>query len=56
LEQSLSLKSDRVEAIYYLAKAYDAVDDTDSAKEYYQKILDDYPDSFYVNDARAYLK
>lgn len=56
LEQSLRLKSNRVEAIYYLARSYNAIKDTDKAKEYYQKIIDDYPDSFYVNDAKAYLK
>lgn len=56
LERSLKLNKDRVEAVYYLAMSYQALKENDKAKTYYQIIVDDFPDSFYANDAKAYLK
>lgn len=55
LERCVKLNPEYVEAIYYLAGSYNALKETDKAKEYYQQIVDNYPDSFYANDARAYL-
>ncbi|MDD6572900.1 MAG: tetratricopeptide repeat protein [Thermoflexaceae bacterium] len=56
LERSLKLNEDRVEAVYYLAMSYQALKENDKAKTYYQMIVDEFPDSFYANDAKAYLK
>lgn len=56
LERSLKLNEDRVEAVYYLAMSYQALKENDKAKTYYQMIVDKFPDSFYANDAKAYLK
>lgn len=56
LERSIKLNPEYVEAIYYVAMSYDALKETDKAKEYFQKIVDEFPDSFYANDAQAYLK
>lgn len=55
LERSLKLNPERVEAVYYLAMSYDALKETEKAKQYYQIIVENFADSFYANDARAYL-
>ena len=39
------------QALYLLAQAYEANGDTDNAKKYYQKIVDEYSDSQYDSDA-----
>jgi tetratricopeptide (TPR) repeat protein len=44
-------------AVYLLAKVYQfGLNDTVKAKEYYQKLLAEFPDSIYVNEAREQLK
>lgn len=55
LERCVKLNPDYVEAIYYLAVSYDSLKESDKAKQYYQQIVDRFPDSFYANDANAYL-
>lgn len=55
LERSLKLNPDNVDAIYYLACSYDAMKESDKARSYYQQVVDNYPDSFYVKDATAKL-
>lgn len=56
LERSYLLNPDVVETVYYLAISYNELKNTDKAKEYYQIIVDNFSDSWYVNDARAYLE
>lgn len=56
LERTIKLNPESVEAVYYLAKSYDSLKETDKAKQYYQIIVDNFADSFYANEARAYLK
>lgn len=56
LERCIKLKADHVEAVYYLAMSYDGLKEVDKAKIYFQKIVDEFPDSFYANDAKEYLK
>lgn len=55
LERSIKLNSDYVEAYYHLALSYSALKEQDKAREYYQIVVDRFPDSFYVNDAKAFL-
>ena len=54
-ERCVRLKPDYVEAYYYLAGSYDKLKETEKAKGYYQIILEQFPDSFYANDAKAYV-
>lgn len=55
LERSLKLNPEYVESVYYLAMSYDALKEYDKARQYYQIIVDKFPDSFYANEAQAYL-
>lgn len=55
LERSIKLNPDYVEAYYHLALSYNALKEQDKAREYYQIIVDRFPESFYVNDAKAFL-
>lgn len=55
LERSIKLNPDYVEAYYHLALSYSSLKEQDKAREYYQIIVDRFPDSFYVNDAKAFL-
>ncbi|MCM1467811.1 MAG: tetratricopeptide repeat protein [Alistipes sp.] len=55
LERCVKLNPDYVEAYYHLALSYNALKEQDKAGEYYQIIIDRFPESFYVNDAKAYL-
>lgn len=42
-------------AIYYLAQAYNKNNDMDSARQYYQYVVDNYPDSERATTAKKYL-
>ena len=53
LERSLKLNPEYVESVYYLAMSYDALKEYDKARQYYQIIVDKFPDSFYANEAQA---
>lgn len=55
LERSLKLNPEYVEAVYYLAMSYNSLKEYDKAKQYFQIIVDQFPDSFYANEAQAYL-
>lgn len=55
LERSIKLNPDYVEAYYHLTLSYSSLKEQDKAREYYQIIVDRFPDSFYVNDAKAFL-
>lgn len=55
LERCVKLKDDYVEAIYYLAESYAALKENDKARTYFKRIVDEFPDSFYANDAKAFL-
>ncbi|MCR5216439.1 MAG: tetratricopeptide repeat protein [Lachnospiraceae bacterium] len=56
LERSYKLNGESVETIYYLAQSYAALKENTKAKTYYQLIVDQYPDSFYVTEASAFIK
>jgi len=55
MERCIKLNPDYEEAVYYLALSYNSLKEQDKAREYYQMIIDRFPESFYVNDAKAYL-
>lgn len=45
----------KVDAIYYAAKSYVALSDTDNAKKYYNMIIDGFKTSRYVAEATTYV-
>ncbi len=55
MERCIKLNPDYEEAVYYLALSYNSLKEQDKAREYYQMIIDRFPESFYVNEAKAYL-
>lgn len=56
LKKSLKLDPDNVKSIYFLGRTYHRIGDADKAREYYNKIIDDYPDSDRVYDATKRLQ
>ncbi|MBQ2276378.1 MAG: tetratricopeptide repeat protein [Lachnospiraceae bacterium] len=44
-----------VDALYFLARAYHRVNDLEKAKETYQKVIDQFPDSQRATKAKGYL-
>lgn len=55
LLQAYIYNPDNVSSIYYLGKAYQGLEQYDQAKEYYNKIVNDYPDSTFVQYAKLRL-
>ena len=55
LLKAISMDPDNVKAIYFLGRSYHRLGDVDKAREYYEKILNDYPDSDRVADATRRL-
>lgn len=55
LKTALSMDPDNTKAIYFLGRAYHRLGKSDKAKEYYNKIIEDYPDSDRVADATRRL-
>lgn len=51
LEKALVMDPDNVKSIYFLGRSYHRLGESDTAREYYEKILNDYPDSDRVADA-----
>lgn len=56
LEKSLSYNPNNTDAMYFLGRCYQQQSDTEKAKEYYNKIIDEYPDSERVGEARSRLR
>jgi tetratricopeptide (TPR) repeat protein len=44
-----------VDAVYFTARAYDQLDDKQKATVYYNKVINDYPDSSRVSNAKSFL-
>ena len=42
--------------MYFMGRCYQQKSDTDQAKEYYNKILDNYPDSARVSEAQQRMR
>lgn len=55
LEKVFKLDSSKAEAVFYCAKAYEQLSDNQKALEYYQYIIDNFSDLWYVNDAVAFV-
>jgi Tfp pilus assembly protein PilF len=56
LEQTIQIDSSMVEAVYYCAKSYEELEETEAATKWYQYIVDNFENLWYANDARSYLK
>lgn len=41
--------------VYYAAKSYEALNNTEDAKKYYQTIIDEFSSSSYIKEAQAYV-
>lgn len=55
LEKSLSFDENNTDAIYFLGRCYQQKSDVEKAKSYYNKIVDNYPDSKRVSEAKRRL-
>lgn len=53
--RAFALDTSKVETVYYMAKSYENLGDTENAKKYYEYIVNNFTDSWYVSDARTYL-
>ncbi len=49
------LDSTQVNAAYYCAKSYAALDQVDNAKKYFQYIVSNFPNSRYISEATTYV-
>ena len=56
LETSLEYNADNTDAMYFLGRCYQQMSQPDKAKEYYNQIIDDYPDSARVSEASSRLR
>jgi tetratricopeptide (TPR) repeat protein len=55
LEKALTLDPDNVKAIYFTGRVYHRQGDKEKAAEYYNKVINDYPDSGRVSEAKRRL-
>ena len=53
--RSFKCDKTKVDAIYYMAKCYVSLGDTENAKKYYNQIIDDFNTSRYVSEAQTYV-
>jgi len=56
IEKSLSFDENNTDAIYFLGRCYQQKSDVEKAKSYYNKIVDNYPDSKRVSEAKRRLR
>ena len=56
LKRSLAFDADNTDSMYFLGRCYQQKGDTDTAKEYYNQIVNDYPDSVRVSEAKSRLR
>lgn len=56
LEKALQYNEDNTDAMYFLGRCYQQKSDTEKAKEYYNKIINDYASSSRVGEARSRLR
>lgn len=55
LEKTIKIDSSKAEAVYYCAKSYENLNETEKAKVWYQYIIDNFKNLWYANDAQAFL-
>lgn len=56
LKKALTFDKKNTDAMYFLGRCYQQKSDTDTAKEYYNQIVNDYPDSARVTEAKSRLR
>lgn len=56
LEKSLQYDKANTDAIYFLGRCYQQQSEAEKAKEYYNQIIDDYPDSSRISEAKRRLR
>lgn len=56
LEKSLEYNEDNTDSMYFMGRCYQQKSDTEKAKEYYNRILDNYPDSARVTEAQQRMR
>ncbi len=56
LKQALKYNQDNTDAMYFLGRCYQQKSDAETAKEYYNQIVNDYPDSLRVAEAQSRLR
>ncbi len=56
LEQALTYDKANTDAIYFLGRCYQQQSEAEKAKEYYNQIIEDYPDSSRVNEAKRRMR
>ena len=56
LDKALTMNPDHVDAMYFTARSYHRLDDIDTAKIWYNKIIDGYPDSGRAGEAKGKLR
>ncbi len=56
LQKSLDFDKDNTDSLYFMGRCYQQKSDVDKAKEYYNKIVDDYPQSGRVGEANRRLR
>ncbi len=56
LRKSLKYDADNTDAMYFMGRCYQKKEDIETAKEYYNQIVNDYPDSPRVSEAQSRLR
>ena len=56
LNKSLKFNADNTDAMYFMGRCYQQKSDFEKAKEYYNQIVNDYPDSPRVSEAKSRLR
>lgn len=54
--KAMEFDSKDEDAVYFVARTYDYLDDDTNAALYYNKVITDFPDTSRVSDAKKYLK
>ena len=56
LKKSLKFNADNTDAMYFLGRSYQQKSDFETAKQYYDQVVNDYPDSSRVAEAKSRLR
>jgi Uncharacterized protein conserved in bacteria len=56
LQSAIDMNPQNVDAIYFMGRTYHKMNNNDKAKEYYNKVIDEFPDSARVAEAKARLR
>ena len=56
LKKALKFNADNTDAMYFLGRCYQQKSDFETAKQYYDQVVNDYPDSVRVAEAKSRLR